>query len=90
MGLFTELALLPLAPLRGTIWVAQRVTEVAEYEMYDPGVIRARLAALNEALENGDIGEAEFEAEEERLLDLLEYRVPHDGAPHDPTVGAEE
>lgn len=74
MGLFTEVLLLPLAPVRSVIWVADRMRETAENELRDPAMLRARLALLNEAYEQGQIGEEEFEREEERLLDLLESR----------------
>ncbi|MFF3763723.1 gas vesicle protein GvpG [Streptomyces sp. NPDC001922] len=74
MGLFTELLLLPLAPVRGVMWVTERMAEAADEELRDPGVVRARLVALNEALEAGEIGIEEFEREEEKLLDLLEQR----------------
>ncbi|MCC3650046.1 MULTISPECIES: gas vesicle protein GvpG [Streptomyces] len=74
MGLLTELALLPLAPVRGVVWIANRMTDAAEDELHDPAAVRARLVVLNQALENGEIGMEEFEREEERLLDLLERR----------------
>ena len=45
MGLFTGLLLLPLAPVRGVIWVADKVHDAADRELHDPGVIRAQLAA---------------------------------------------
>lgn len=76
MGLLTEVLLLPLAPVRGVTWMADRLAEAAEREMNDPAVLRARLAALNEALEAGDIDLEEFEREEERLLDRLEHGRP--------------
>ncbi|MEU0300742.1 gas vesicle protein GvpG [Streptomyces sp. NPDC006175] len=71
MGLFTGLILLPLAPVRGVIWVAEKVNEAADRELHDPGVIRAQLAALNQELEDGNVGLEEFEREEAELLDRL-------------------
>ena len=76
MGLFKELCLLPLAPVRGVVWVADRMADAAEEELQAPGAVRVRLAALNERLEAGDISMQEFEREEDRLLDLLEPPVP--------------
>ncbi|MEU1332590.1 gas vesicle protein GvpG [Streptomyces sp. NPDC005865] len=76
MGLISGLLLLPLAPVRGVGWVADRLIEAAEDEMYSPDSVRARLAALNEALDEGEIDLDHFEREEEKLLDLLERR-PH-------------
>ncbi|MEU9014596.1 gas vesicle protein GvpG [Streptomyces sp. NPDC048479] len=71
MGLITGLLTLPLAPVRGVIWVAEKVNEAAERELHDPAVLRAQLVALNQELEDGDISQEEFEREEERLLDRL-------------------
>lgn len=74
MGLISGILLLPLAPIRGVGWVADRLIEAAEAELYSPDAVRARLAALNEALDQGDIDLDAFEREEEHLLDLLERR----------------
>ncbi|SHM83590.1 gas vesicle protein GvpG [Actinacidiphila paucisporea] len=76
MGLFTGLLLLPLAPVRGVNWLAETLYEVADRELHDPAVIRARLAALNRAYDDGEIDGATFEREEDRLLDLLEAPTP--------------
>lgn len=76
MGLVSGILLLPLAPVRGVGWIADRLIEAAEDELYAPDAVRARLAALNEALDQGDIDLDYFEREEEKLLDLLERR-PH-------------
>lgn len=72
MGLISGLLLLPLAPVRGTAWVANRLADQAERELYSCEALRTQLAALNQAYEDGELGEDEFEAEEDRLLDLLE------------------
>lgn len=74
MGLSGAVLTLPLAPVRGVMWIADRIGEAADREARDPAVIRARLLALNEDLENGLIDEDAFEREEDRLLDLLEDR----------------
>ncbi|MFJ6836412.1 gas vesicle protein GvpG [Streptomyces sp. NPDC091209] len=71
MGLITGLLTLPIAPVRGVIWVAEKLNDAAERELHDPGVLRAQLALLNRELEDGDISLEEFEREEERLLDRL-------------------
>ncbi|MGW0908816.1 gas vesicle protein GvpG [Streptomyces sp. NPDC002853] len=74
MGLISGILLLPLAPIRGVGWIADRLIEAAEDELYSPDAVRARLAALNEALDQGEIDLDQFEREEEHLLDLLERR----------------
>ncbi|WP_406386822.1 gas vesicle protein GvpG [Streptomyces sp. NBC_01618] len=62
---------LPIAPVRGVVWVAEKLNDAAERELHDPGVLRAQLALLNRELEDGDISLEEFEREEERLLARL-------------------
>lgn len=71
MGLITGLLTLPVAPVRGVVWVAEKLQDAAERELHDPQVLRAQLALLNQELEGGDITIEEFEREEERLLDRL-------------------
>src|SRR4051812_21753264 len=46
MGLFKELALLPLAPVRGTTWVAQQLAEEADRQLYDQDRIKRELVQL--------------------------------------------
>ena len=53
MGLISALLTLPLAPVRGTVWIAERVEEQAESELYDESAIRAGLLELEVARETG-------------------------------------
>jgi hypothetical protein len=71
VGLITGLLTLPLAPVRGTIWLAERIQEHAENEMYDEGVIRAQLMEIEEAREAGEIDEEEARLAEDALLERL-------------------
>ena len=72
MGLFTGLLLLPLAPLRGTIWIAEQLAEYAERELDDETVVRRLLLDAEAALERGEITEADYERIEDELLERLE------------------
>ena len=40
MGLFTGLLTLPLAPVRGVVWVAEQVAQEADRQLYDEDRIR--------------------------------------------------
>ena len=71
MGLLRELVLLPLAPVRGVVWVAEQIAAEAEHELYDPGVIRRHLDELAFALDEGEIDEDEYAEAESELLDRL-------------------
>lgn len=71
MGLFTGLLTLPLAPVRGTAWVAEQVLEQAESQYYDPTVIRRQLEQVDELRSSGEITEEEAEAMEDALVERL-------------------
>jgi Gas vesicle protein G len=72
MGLITGLLTLPLAPVRGVVWIVEKVAEAAEAEMYDEKKIHRQINELEIALEMGEIDEAQFVATEEVLLDRLD------------------
>ncbi|WP_225101774.1 gas vesicle protein GvpG [Streptomyces sp. CoH27] len=72
MGLFTQIVTFPLAPLRGVVWVAERVREEAESQYYDPAPVHRELAELESLLVAGDIDEETFDRREDELLDRLE------------------
>ena len=78
MGLFTALLTLPLAPVRGTVWIAEKLQEQAELELYDESAIEAGLLELQVARESGAYKESEIEEAEdaliERLMELRGYR----------------
>ena len=57
MGLISGLLLLPLAPVRGTVWIAEKIYEQAESEFYDERAIRAQLMELDRARQAGEIDE---------------------------------
>lgn len=76
MGLITGILGLPLAPLRGTLWVADQVQQQAEEEFYDPARIRAQLEEVDRLRESGALSEDEATAWEDALVDrLLEGRT---------------
>lgn len=71
MGLITGLLTLPLAPLRGTVWVADQVLRAAEEEYYDPGRIRDQLAEVDRLRGAGEIDEDEAVQREDELVERL-------------------
>jgi Gas vesicle protein G len=71
MGLITGLLTLPLAPVRGTVWLAERIQEQAEGELYDEDAIRAQLMDIDAARQAGEIGEEEAAEAEDVLLERL-------------------
>jgi hypothetical protein len=79
MGLLTALVTLPLAPVRGTIWVAERLLEEAERQLNTPEAIEQQIIAAEGALERGELTEEEFERIEEELLERLLGKGVSDG-----------
>ena len=77
MGLLTQILTLPLAPVRGTVWVLERVVETAENEYYDPAPVEQELADLERALLAGRIDEETFDRREDELLDRLDEIRAH-------------
>lgn len=71
MGLFSSILGLPFAPIRGTIWVAEKVKEEAERQYYDPGLIRRKLEEVADAKEAGTITEEEAADLEKELVGRL-------------------
>lgn len=71
MGLISTLLTLPLAPVRGTVWLAERIQEQAEAELYDETAIRAGLLELEHARETGELDEREIDAAEDALIERL-------------------
>jgi hypothetical protein len=71
MGLITGIIGLPLAPLRGTIWVAEQIQQQAEDEFYDPANIRAQMEAVEQARVAGDLSDDEATAIEDEPVERL-------------------
>jgi hypothetical protein len=71
MGLFTGLLTLPLAPVRGVVWIAEQVMEEMERELYDEDSIRRELVQLELDFEDGLIDQDERQVREDALLERL-------------------
>jgi hypothetical protein len=81
VGLFTGLLTLPLAPVRGVVWVAERVAEEVERELYDEGNIRRQLLQLELDHDDGKLSDEERSAQEEVLLQRLAISQIRDEMP---------
>jgi hypothetical protein len=71
VGLITGLLTLPLAPVRGTVWLAERIQEAAEEELYDDSSIRAELLEVEAMRESGEFDERELADAEDALIERL-------------------
>jgi hypothetical protein len=71
VGILTGLLTLPLAPVRGTIWIAERVAEQVAGELDDEANVTRQLAELEASYELGEIDREEYERREDELLERL-------------------
>jgi hypothetical protein len=74
VGLLTGVLGLPLAPVRGVLWLAEQIRDHAEEQYYDPVRIRAELERVDEARRSGEMSEAEAAELENELLQRLMVR----------------
>jgi hypothetical protein len=72
VGLLTGLLTLPLAPVRGTVWIAEKLAAEAERELRDETSVRRQLAEAERRFELGVFSLEEYEALEDELLERLE------------------
>lgn len=71
MGLISGVLTFPLAPVRGVMWLAERIQEEAERQLYDPATVRRRLAEVDEARAAGEISEEEAAELQDELLSRM-------------------
>lgn len=71
MGVIKELLLLPLAPVRGTVWVAEQLAEEAERQLDPRATARRALLELEERHAAGEIDDDEFDRLEDEVLQQL-------------------
>ncbi len=72
MGLLIDLLTFPvMGPIKGVVWIAEKVNEQAEKELYDEDALRGRLMELELRYDLGEISEEEYLAAEEDLLARL-------------------
>lgn len=60
-----------LAPIKGVKWVAEKLQDLADKELFDPDKIREELMTLQAKLDMGEIQEEDYAAREKELLERL-------------------
>ena len=61
-----------LAPLKGVIWMGQKLSDMAQKELSDKGRIKEELMRLQLQFELDEISQAEYDQKENELLDRLD------------------
>jgi hypothetical protein len=64
-----------LAPVKGVVWLGEKLNEVAERELNDDGLIKQELMELQLRFELDEISEQEYNEKENKLLDRLDAIV---------------
>jgi len=72
MGFLIDLLTFPvMGPIKGVVWIAEKVAEQADMEMYDEDKVRGQLMELELRYDLEEISEEEYLAAEEALLEQL-------------------
>ncbi len=71
MGLLDLLALPVLGPIKGVYWLAEKIAEEAERELFDETRIRRDLLELQTKYDLGEVSEATYIQREAALLQRL-------------------
>jgi hypothetical protein len=71
MGLISGIFTLPLAPLRGTVAIAEQIRRQAVREFYDPASIRRQIEEVDRLRSAGELTDDEADALEEELIERL-------------------
>lgn len=61
-----------LAPLKGVIWIGEKINEVSEKEFSDEGLIKEKLMELQLKFELDEISEEKYNKQEKELLERLD------------------
>jgi hypothetical protein len=68
VGLITGILLLPVAPVRGVLWVTEKITEEVDRQYYGEGAIVKELRTVDQARRSGELDAEEAAKREEELI----------------------
>ena len=71
MGLFTGLLTLPLAPVRGVVWLGEQLEQEARRQLDDPARLRQELLDVDAAFQAGQLTEQERDERQDELVARL-------------------
>ncbi|NKT43075.1 gas vesicle protein G [Rhodococcus hoagii] len=74
MGLFSAIFGLPLAPVRGVVWIGEVVRRQVAEETTSPAAMRRDLEAIEEGRRSGEISEDEAAQAEDEILHRVTRR----------------
>ncbi|GFP18930.1 hypothetical protein HKBW3S03_00435 [Candidatus Hakubella thermalkaliphila] len=62
----------PLIPLKGLMWIGEKIKDIAERELTDESKVHEELLELQMRFEMGEITEEAYEKKEAELMERLE------------------
>jgi hypothetical protein len=68
VGLISSIVLLPLTPVKGVLWVAEKINDEVNRRYYSEGAIVSELRRVDELRKSGELDEETAAAREEELL----------------------
>lgn len=71
MGLLSTILTLPLAPVRGVIWLGEVIQDQVEQQLHDPAALRAELEEIDRAAQAGQLSEEEQKQAQQSVLDRM-------------------
>ncbi|MTE16971.1 gas vesicle protein GvpG [Nocardia aurantiaca] len=71
MGLLSSIFSLPLAPIRGVIWVGELIQDQVERQLHDPAILRRELEEIDRAAATGDLSAEEAEQAQQAVLERM-------------------
>ena len=77
MSLFDLLTLPVTGPLKGFLWIAEKISDQVDNELYNEEKIRGQLMELELRLDLDEISEEDYLRAEEELLDRLRIAREH-------------
>jgi Gas vesicle protein G len=84
MGLLSGIAKLPVAPVRGVIWLGEVIQRQVDQELHNPARTRRQLEELEEARERGEISaDEEREVQQQILEDRVKPATPETPPPEE-------
>ncbi|MGW5382296.1 gas vesicle protein GvpG [Nocardia sp. NPDC003963] len=79
MGLLSSIVLLPLAPVRGVIWLGEVIEEQVDRQWRSPAAVRRDIEEIEEDARAGEISEDERDRALREVLSRI--RRPARGSP---------
>ncbi|MBF6228230.1 gas vesicle protein GvpG [Nocardia abscessus] len=74
MGLLSTILTLPVAPVRGVIWLGELIQDQVEQQLHDPAAMRRELEEIDAAAAAGQLSEEERKQAQQAVLDRMTNR----------------